>query len=327
MEMQFFQQAKAQSRDQLMTVAVQDFGDDYHKDDYDPDDDLMNRVRMVRRRYNSTMEYQYAINIVNKYIAMLMIKYGGEQKFIQLLKAEAIDEYLPPIPKMKGGGKNKQLLKNGILMSPASFKRLDVERLEELRERYLEENMDNVGDIKFVHRDDEAVKEVNKIVEKEGVGKILRSYGRTMSLDLFEEFFTNRSSKRSYEHEEEQVSDITVSDILAPDYHERVIDIDDDGDEFVQYGNGFIHRDDVKTMDNINMLGKLGWNEMKLSRRIKGSSNITKIMRAESKKEQKRRKRREKAGDRFLLELSGQGDSHNSFGAFEEAMLDFTSKK
>lgn len=323
MIMEFFQTPKAQV--QLDMVCVQDFGDEYHKDLYDPDDKLMAQVRMVRRRYRTTIEYQYAVNIINKYIALMMVKYGGEDKFIALLRAELIEEYLPPIPKMKGGDRNKEMIKKGFLVSSASFKKLDVERLDELRERYTEVKQDDIEPITFTERDDKRVKQVNKLIDEKGVDKIVTSYARTMNLDLFEEFFANRSKKQA-KQQEEFITDITVRDILDPNYKENVVDVDDDGDEFIPFQGGFIHRDEVDTVTNMRKMAALGWDQVKLARRVKGSKNILRLTQHESKKEKKRRKKREKAGDRFLLELTGQADTHSSFGAFEEAMLDFTSQ-
>lgn len=320
----------AQSKDMLYHVCVQDFEDDYHKDAYDPNDKIMREVRMVRRRYKTTIEYQYAVNIVNKYLALLMVKYGGEDRFISLLRSEAIDEYLPPIPRMKAGPRNKYLLKKRLLVTSASFKRLDTEKLYELGETYSEKNED-VKDIPFTDRDDPKVLEAEKLIEKYGVTHTSQNiYNRVnMELDLFEEYFAShvKGAKKKSEPVE-QMTDITVRDILKDNYRETIVDINEDEEEFILHKNAFIRKEDIETVENIKILGSLGWDQVKLTRRIKGASrnSILRITKNESKKSKKKRKKAERAGNQFLLDLSGQSDKYDSFGDFENAMLNFTSE-
>lgn len=319
----------AQSKDMLQYVCVQEFEDDYHKDPYDPNDKLMREVRMVRRRYKTTLEYQYAVNVVNKYLALLMVKYGGEDRFISLLQSEAIDEYLPPIPRMKAGPRNKYILKKGLLVSSASFKKMNVEKLYDLGEMYAKANR-NVTNIPFAERDDPQVKEAEKIIEERGVTHATSSiYARAnMELDLFEEYFVSRvKGGRKKPDYVEQKTDITLRDIMEDDYRESVVDINEDEEEFILHNNTFIRKEDVETVDNLRTLATLGWNQVKLTRRIKGASrnSLLRLTKNESKKSKKKRKKAERAGNQFLLDLSGQSDKYDSFGDFENAMLDFTS--
>lgn len=319
----------AQSKDMLKYVCVQDFEDDYHKDAHDPNDKLMREVRMVRRRYKTTLEYQYAVNIVNKYLALLMVKYGGEDRFISLLQSEAIDEYLPPIPRMKAAPRNKFILKKGLLVSSASFKKLDVDKLYDLSELYAKANKD-LKEIPFAERDDPQVKEAEKIIEERGVTNSTSTiYNRAnMELDLFEEYFIShvKGGRKKPDHIE-QTTDITLRDIMKDDYRENVVDINEDEEEFILHNNAFIRKEDVETVDNLRTLATLGWDQVKLTRRIKGSSrnSLLRLTKNESKKSKKKRKKAERAGNQFLLDLSGQSDKYDSFGDFENAMLDFTS--
>lgn len=325
MIMEFFDKPAPQRKEDLAVVCVQDFDDEYHKDFYDPDDKLMTAVRMIRRRYKSTIEYQYAINILNNYIARLMIKYGGEDRFVSLLRAGLIDEYLPPFPRMKAGGRNKFLVKNKIILSSASFKKLDIDRLMELTDSYTETN-EGFTELVYTEKDDKQVSQVNELIEKHGVTKVSAQYAKRLSIDMFEEYFLNRGNKKEKE-QEETLSDLTVRDILDPNFEENVIDSStEDQDDYVPYRGGFIHRDEITTVESIGKLGKLGWDQLKLTRRIKGSKNIIRLTKSQSKKEKKNSKRRKEAGDAFLLHLAGESDSHSSFGEFEDAMLDFTSQ-
>lgn len=323
MIIEFFDKPAPQKREDLHIVCVQDFDDEYHKDFYDPDDKLMSAVRMIRRRYKSTIEYQYAINILNNYIARLMVKHGGEDRFVSLLRAGLIDEYLPPMPRMKAGTKNKFLVKNKIVLSNASFKKLNIDRLMDLTDAYSDRD-DAPTKLVYAEKDDKQVGEVNELIEKRGVDRVSTSYTKRMTVDLFEEYFLNRDRKKA-KHVEEELTDLTVRDILDPNYEENVIDSDTfEQDEFIPYRGGFIHRDDVVTVENISKLGNLGWNQLALTRRVKGSKNILKITKNEERRSKKNKKKRQQAGDAFLLHLAGESDRHSSFGDFEDAMLSFT---
>lgn len=322
---EFFTEPRAQKKEDLSVVCVQDFDDEYHKDYYDPDDKLMSAVRMIRRRYRSTLEYQYAINILNNYIARLMVKYGGEDRFISLLRAGLIDEYLPPFPRMKATKQNKYLVKNKIILSPASFKRLDIDRLMYLTDAYLSTD-DRPTELTFTEKDDKRVEEGNKIIESYGVDKTSVMYAKRLSIDMFEEYFINKRNKKEKEREE-YVTDLTVRDILDPNFEENVVDVStEEQDDYVPYRGGFIHRDEIETVQSISKLGKLGWDQLKLTRRIRGSKNILRLTKNQQRKEKKNKKRRKEAGDAFLLHLAGESDNHSSFADFEDAMLDFTSK-
>ena len=323
MMMELFKEPKPQNKDNLEVVCVQDFDDEYHKDLYDPDDKLMNSVRMIRRRYKSTLEYQYAINLLNNYIARLMIKYGGEDRFVRMLRAGLIDEYLPPFPRMKAGGKNKFLVKNKIILSNASFKRLDIDRLMELTDIYSGDS--ELSKLVFTEKDDKDVSKVNDLIEKNNVDKVTPTYAKRLSIDMFEEYFISKRGKQE-KRQEEFLSDITVRDVL--ENPEDIIDASsEDEDDYVQYRGGFIHKNEVETIKSISKLGQLGWDQLKLTRRIKGSKNILALTKHQTKKEKKNAKKRQKAGDSFLLKLAGESDNHSSFADFEDAMLNFTSEQ
>ncbi len=301
---EFFEAPAPQKKEDLSIVCVQDFDDEYHKDFYDPDDKLMAAVRMIRRRYKSTIEYQYAINILNNYIARLMVKYGGEDRFVSMLRAGLIDEYLPPFPRMKAGKRNKYLVKNKIVMSSASFKKLDIDRLMDLTDAYINRD-DRPDKLVFTEKDDKMVDVANKIIDEYNVDKKSVTYAKRLSIDMFEEYFINKRNKQQ-KQQEEYLTDLTVRDILDPNFEENVVDSStEEQDDYVPYRGGFIHRDEIATVESIAKLGKLGWDQLKLTRRVKGSKNILRLTKNQARKEKKNKKRRKQAGDSFLLHLAG----------------------
>lgn len=323
---EFFDKPEAQTKDDLRVVCVQDFGDDYHKDIGDGDD-LYQQARMIRRRYNEVYEYKYAINVLNLYFARLMVKYGGEERFKIMFKAGLVTEYIPPFPRMKTGKKFKDLLNSGIVTSRTSFKKMDYDLLLELMDDYEDQaNRVGVDHLVFADRHEEETHVMKKIAS-EATLKVSASHVKNMTQDAFETYFLQKQvSNRSERDVVDHTTEFTVTDILDPDFDDNVVDISESSDEFMYYNGSFVKKEDIGVLNTINNLGKAGWDNVKMTRRIRGSKNILRIARSDKEKKKRSKKKNRDIGENLMLDFAGASDEHQSFGDYEQAMVDFTAK-
>lgn len=117
----------------LSVVYVRDFGDEYHQD-VDITDPVVRDARNIRRRYQNPIEFAYANIALDEYLETLVHKYGGPNKFKLALELGLVTEYLPPIPKMKGGARIRSLMASGRILGnkPGYVRHEDMPTEEEL---------------------------------------------------------------------------------------------------------------------------------------------------------------------------------------------------
>lgn len=96
---------------------VNDFGDNYHKSDEEIYAGLETEIRSLKRKYRKYSEYVTAIRIIERYMAQLIIKYGGEQNLKDAIELGTCQEYIPHIPRYRKTAENELCAKFGIILS------------------------------------------------------------------------------------------------------------------------------------------------------------------------------------------------------------------
>lgn len=326
MELEFLTKPTHQKKDDLQVVFVNDFNDEYHVE-VDQDDELYQKVRMIRRRYKETYDYQIALNLASLYFSRLFDKYGGKKRFYKLFKAGLIKDYIPPHPKMKYHSRSIKMLNDGILLTKRRYNKPDYDVLLKL-----EENMpDRTDSITYGDKDDVDRPKFNKLIHAGKVVGVKQSHAANMTLQSFEDLFlakreqnfstTDDGDMGSYETFE---TDITITDVLDPEYEDLIEEVGVDLNAYVKHGTGFVRRGDLETVNLIERLAKSGWDPKKVTRKMTVSKNILNITKGEKKKKKKNEKRKQQASSSLILGMAGADGSHNSYDDFEKAMLSFT---
>ena len=96
---------KSRKRHDCFTVYMQSdmsFYDEYYNMEEKPDEfvteDLMKKVKTIKRIYKNFLSYNAAMKLRDKYIDTLIDKYGGPEMFSLKLRAGAVVDWIPPIP-------------------------------------------------------------------------------------------------------------------------------------------------------------------------------------------------------------------------------------
>lgn len=322
--LEFLEKPEYQSKDDLAVVFVNDFNDEYHIE-VDEADELYKKVRMIRRRYKETYEYQIAINLANIYFARLFEKYGGRKRFMKLFKAGLVRDYIPPYPRMKYHKRSMKLLDEGIMTTRRKFSKVNIDvlmHIDDAMQEYAPE------EIHYADKDDAEVGKVNKMIDRGAMNPVTNNQARNMTLEAFEKFFLSRRDSNFSTDEdivdEEFKTDITISDTTHPYYEEMVEDVSDNPNEYVTYSTGFVSKRDLEKVKTIERLSKAGWDPKRVARKMNGNKNILNITRDNKKKKKKSDKRKSAASSSLILGMAGADSNYNNYADYEQAMMKFT---
>lgn len=101
---------------------VNDFGDDYHKPPIEDqsmlDRDLVSRVKGLKRRYRDFGEYSHAMELLEKYMSVLVEAYGGKKKYKFMKDLGLVKEYIPILPTLRKIKRNIPFIKGKIKWVP-----------------------------------------------------------------------------------------------------------------------------------------------------------------------------------------------------------------
>lgn len=325
LQLDFLNRSTPQNKEELQVVFVNDFNDDYHIE-VDQDDELYQRVRMIRRRYKETYDWQVAMNLASLYFERLFVKYGGKKRFIRLFNSGLIRDYIPPHPKMKYHKRSMKMVDDGIMITKRRYNNIDIDLL-----MVLDDNMDaKVDTIVYADSEDPDRERANKLIANGKVSGVGRKNVSGMTVEAFENLFLARreqnfsSEADDLFNQEEFQTDITITDIRDPYYDEMVEDATFNPNEFVSHGNGgFVKRSDLGTVGNIERLAKAGWDPKRITRRFSGSKNILNITKQNEERKKKSKKKKQQASSSLILGMAGASEDHNSYGDYERAMLSF----
>ena len=328
------------TREVIHSSYVQSFNDNYHRDKGDVTIEEENEVRKLKRRYPKYTDWYDAKMVYDDYMEKLYQKYGGINTFNLLFKYGRIPEYVPPEPKIKPTALNKTLLKNKVILSPASKDKENTINLFELSFNELLEllgvdpNVVEEYDIKTLNKD-KAKKAVVKFIEefdKNANNKFAKSRDAAMlngGIDFIMEYFETKSKYDKQKASEDYESDeVSLQDLLDDNFVTEE-DLANDKDEMIWY-NGMMIKKSVLNEDSVyRELLKLGWDAKKIMRTTVGDSKkgiayqLLKRADKKAKKDKKKNKKLNKVKDDFMSTLIFD-NSYDSYGDFEEDMLNFT---
>lgn len=310
----------------LMEVYVHDFGDNYHRLDNEPSNELERRIRSLKRRYKKPWEFREAYADYCEYMDYLYELHGGKEVFKLKYKNGAITEFVPYKPKLKGTPLNKFILKNKIVVSRVDRNMIDEEKIDRIIEEQ-SSTYDKNDEANVVFGKPNIDKKVEDAILKRRIGGIMDYKKNTTmhmsDVDYLDEFFKLKNKKKD-KHKKHKESNESVypslTDYITGDYLDMIDDTTDD-DQVILYGGSYITQRALEDVDVYYKLNELGWNSYRLMRRAKGNKHIAKMF----KKEEKRKKKKQKKHNNFLVEVMTDG-GYDSYEEFEREMLDFTSK-
>lgn len=315
---------KSTSSMSLTTILVNDFGDSYHRLDNEPSSELERDVRRIRRRYRAFDEYKKAMAIYVEYMDKLASKYGGHERFKTRLEANTIFEYIPPLPKLKKNPINEFIMEHKIMISDPNRMVYNEEKMQEYEEEFNEELVSDT----FVSSDiiKAKNKSLTKIAQEARYGKIdVKRMQEVDALETLASYFDSTNTKKGKKEKKNQIPSVT--DII-----EDKIKEEEDSD-VVFFKGRYLTASEVKEMKLYQELNNYGWNSLALMKQHKGgsSSAIVNALKDEKykKKRDKMNKKKNKgksnkSADEFLIKMMGDNDDYESFGDYQEDMLQYT---
>lgn len=299
------------------TVYVHDFGDRYHKNDYEPSDKLLNEAMRIRRRYKTYPEYQYAISVYNDYVGRLIQKYGGVERFLMQLSAGEVQDYIPAIPRMKNNKLNRIIMKKKMVVSVIDTRKIDTDILSDVMEDYSDEQQ---GVPLLVTSAAKNVEEAEKFEKEMKLdGRYNSDVSKMRDVDILEDYFARRR-RESAEKEEDVIENITMTQIIDGSYRD-IIENTDGRDEYVNYQGQFIPRREIDVINNVKFMSENGWDSMKLMRSVK-NDRLLRITKNQIKREKVHAKKTKKQ-DSFFMKIMGD-NKYENFGDFENDMLNMS---
>lgn len=80
-------------------------------------DELLHRIKNVRRRYNNPYKYLDSMDIYDEYMEGIYEKYGNKKVLARCIKHGYVREYIPDQPKLRKNKSNNAIIKHGIIPS------------------------------------------------------------------------------------------------------------------------------------------------------------------------------------------------------------------
>ena len=133
---------RSRKRHDCFTVYMQSdmsFYDEYYNMEETTDEfiteDLLNKVKSIKRIYKNFLAYNTAMKIRDKYIDALIDKYGGLDMFNLQLRAGGVTDWIPPVPMYSKNSPDYKYYLEGKFEVPAEW---DDEFLIEAMNHYME---------------------------------------------------------------------------------------------------------------------------------------------------------------------------------------------
>lgn len=304
----------------LDKVYVTDFADNYHRTDMDPTTELERKVRRIRRRYKHISDYVEAAQAYNEYMGLLILRHGGPALFKLKMKDEAIDDFIPPRPRMKNTPTNKFMIKNGIIISQVKPKQINEDVIAELEEVYMQDTPSEI-----MMTEDDVSKDIKKIAKESDFTRIKTKDLRDIdSIDHLEAFFRSKNLKVKDKVNEEW-SKLSLTDLIEGKH--GLIKDTTEQDDIILHRGRYMNREAVEELQVYQQLAQSGWDALKLMREQKVGKKVRSIIK-DTEKERKRKKKKKKAygaTDNFLVNLAGD-NGYDSFGDFERDLLNMRSE-
>lgn len=303
-------------------------GDDYLKEDtevVDFSDDLMDKIRRLKRRYRNYLEWTDAMEAYQEYTLGLIEKYGGKKKFEFTYLTGRVKEFIPPCPELRETKENRMYIHEGAV---------PVEVPEDTRQ-YSEHMWEPKGvdywdvDISF-KRSMEVPYEVSQGLSK-------NHFDVSQELDIISRYFNERRAavtkhrkltKKQLKRERRRAlkrqytRDITMTDRMKAYYDAKFESEYDkkrtsDPNKAILYKGIMVSPEQAEELEVDAVLRNYG---IFLDR--KSFSKATGKVIRRVKKNEKKGKKKKKKMNRFMENFS---EEYNTFEAFEKEMQSLVS--
>lgn len=326
--------------DFLYNPLFNDFGDNYYQNSF-ANDELITKVKKLRRRYSDYFDWLEAMDTYNEYMDILIDKYGSERTIKNAAKADLLMDPYPAKPKLKNTRKNRQFQRAGSVPS----KKLDVQTAsgEEMiaiaRQLFPNANGDTVDESDSDKKLPKKLQKKLKRIEDTLAGKdrkrnMYRSVSASSGTDFIVEYL-NQAKRGVYNShgQKNEYSDKSLYEMMKEDERTKYIrpEILDDMNESntTQIVNGrLVNRQEYQKMEiykelamgGIDVIGNFGKGMTRKAQKmirsqIGESEPLTKKQMKKIKKRSKEeRERMERRRDsNRLLEQTLLGNKINKF--------------
>ena len=282
---------------------INDFGDNYHKSDEDVYASIDDAVRNLRRKYRTYNEYAQALQVIEKYLDNLMVKYGGPKNFKIARQLGTVVEFVPPIPKFRKTEENRLLDKYGILLSDKVFE-VDYELSDEENEKMY--NMDDWGpglEVKPIKKNPMSLdkKEMRKLSHEENIAEEINLLTKISESSVLAGGKINRKSHKNLSKALRK----RRKDLLSCQYTERIEDlintynndiigktyINDKNDETTLYRGVLIPTQEMEAIHVSKSLHEAGIIDKDDYSAVR-TKKLRKMMKKEEKKKKKGKKKK-----------------------------------
>lgn len=312
-------------REQMNTVYVTDFGDNYHVD-YDgitTEDDK--EARGIRRRYKDPIEFLHAEAVYKKFMSSIYEKYPSKKLAKDAIREGYYQGFIPPRPTMKTKSDVYKWLQHGEVLS-----RIDMRKFkdfDDIREE-LQANTPRLDEPVVIGSvmGDKSYNAIAKGVKfnKRRLNKTTIPAASVTDMDLIQAYFEKTHNRKGeiddYVDTSSRGDVIGIAILLDDERYEELIS-DDPSDEVVYHNGRYMkvsERDSTRIYDTLE---ELGYDSIKIMKSkgaaTRSASRVTKLAQKRMKSLRKSEKKRKKA-------LAKMGGISGSFDDYESEMLDFT---
>ncbi len=315
-------------RGDFTMVHVNDFGDEYHLLDNEPKTDLDRQVRKIRRRYKSFYDYRAALCIYDEYMDELEKKHEGDNSFKLRLATGKVFEYIPPQPKLKKNPLNNFIMQNDVVLSNCKTMKVNSDMMTECENISEDINVETtkISDKIKRGKDNREGQIIDELVNKSNTSKNMLSMDTMDALTMW----LNKNTDSKEVKKEEKEKSYSVTDIINDNCPEE------EDDTVVFYKGRHVTQKEANELSFINNMNSFGWNSLKIMKGLRKSGEAGGVVASvliqqetDRKREKLKKKNNKKSkstheDDEFLIKIMGDNDNFESFGEFEDEMLDYT---
>ena len=325
---------QCRTRHDALTVYMQSdisFYEKYYTDtNNDDDNELYQEARNIRRVYKDYLKFMYATHIRDMYMDSLYEKYGGIDRFATMNSIGAVKEWIPPIPTLSRRCEDYELYLRGDM--PLMIGTMDEEYILSRIDAYVQdmdvEGMRVVAKV-LTNRIDRSNMELQTV----DTNKIRKSTNNTISgvsitdlqelQQLFSSWYHPDEQQKSVNHPEKKDFFCDSPDKIEEAYYNQTpVNVNGEFDKITEAGycedipdhdpddmvvdpktNTPMTYAEYKRRKFIQEISEMGWDSLKLMRRMGvGSSYELRML------EQKKRggKKRKKKAMSLMAEVAGQ---------------------
>lgn len=315
-----------EQKEQLKTVFVIDFGDEYHKT-IKPKTELEAQARKIRRKYRHIREFLEAKRIYKEYMQSIYDQFPCKEIAILQLESGFLDVFIPPRPQMKNNNE-KKFYDKGMLVN---YEPLIIN--EELMDKLIEEKFSKPSglpplEVTMDAADYEPIQDILPMLGKDG--KVIESYknrrgsGKKLKNNdsgyaLLQKFFDNTNNTHDEDDDRLPVHPYSFTkQLLVDEEFAKITGEWKDPNAVINYRGRYIHAHRAEEMKIFDDFADAGWDSLKIMNNMGASRKITQIAEREAKALKKRKKYQRKRDKNFFALASGDQDYDDQYGYGQE---------